>query len=131
VKPTRCDTARHRPGDATTATPGRPGIRQHRPRPAASTVNDGLTPKRRQPVTENSEYAVFARRVLRAYSRRVAVGDVESLTDLISLADDIDEAIGQAMHGLRDAGYSWAEISSRLGTTRQQRWGRPGTTSQQ
>jgi hypothetical protein len=117
-----------------TASSPQPSSQLASPCPSANSVNDGLTPKRRQPVTENSEYAAFARRVLRAYSRRVAVGDVESLTDLISLVDDINDAIGQAVRGLRDAGYSWAEIGSRLGITRQaaqQRWGRPGTTSQQ
>jgi hypothetical protein len=110
-----------------TARPGQPSPRHALPRPAANTVNDDLTPKRRRPVTENSEYAAFARRILRAYSRRVAVGDVEFLAHMISLADDINDAIAQAVSGLRDAGYSWAEIGSRLGITRQaaqQRWGR-------
>jgi len=92
-------------------------------------VNHSLTPKRRRPVTENSDYAAFARRVLRAYSRRVADGDVESLAHMASLADDINDAIALAVHGLRDTGYSWAEIGSRLGITRQatqQRWGSTG-----
>jgi ECF sigma factor len=91
-----------------------------------------LTPKRRRPVTENSEYAAFARRILRAYSRRVATGDVESLAQMISLSDEIDEAIQQAVDGLRVAGYSWAEIGSRLGITRQaaqQRWAARTRTS--
>jgi len=35
---------------------------------------------------------------------------------MIGLADDINDAIAQAVHGLRAAGYSWAEIGSRLGT---------------
>jgi hypothetical protein len=93
-----------------------------------------LTPKRRRPVTENPEYAAFARRILRAYSRRIATGDVESLAHMIGLADDINDAIAKAVTGLRDAGYSWAEIGSRLGVTRQaaqQRWGRTSTTGQQ
>ena len=117
-----------------TASTSRPSSSPALPRPAANSVNGSLTPKRRRPVTENSEYAAFARRVLRAYSRRVAVGDVESLAHMISLADVINNAIAQAVHGLRDAGYSWAEIGSRLGVTRQaaqQRWGRPSTTNQQ
>lgn len=45
---------------------------------------------------------------------------------MIGLADEIDAAIGEAVKGLRACGYSWAEISSRLGITRQavqQRWG--------
>jgi hypothetical protein len=90
-----------------------------------------LTSKRRRPATENSDYAAFARRVLRAFSRRVADGDVESLVHMISLADELNDAIVQAVSGLRDAGYSWAEIGSRLGITRQaahQRWGHPGST---
>jgi hypothetical protein len=84
--------------------------------------------KRRGPVTQNSDYAKFARRILRAYCRRIATGDIESLTHLISLADDINGAIQQAVNGIRAAGYSWAEIGGRLAITRQaaqQRWRRP------
>ena len=117
-----------------TASTTRPCHHPASARAREDAVNDGLTPKLRRPVTENSEYAAFARRVLRAYSRRVAVGDVEALTGLISLADDINEAIDHAVHGLREAGYSWADIGSWLGISRQaaqQRWGRPGNTSQQ
>jgi hypothetical protein len=109
-----------------TAGSGQPTLGQAVPRPVENTVNDALTPKRRCPVTENSEYAAFARRILRAYSRRIANGDVESLTHLINLADDIDVAIQQAVNGLRATGYSWTEIGARLGITRQaaqQRWG--------
>ena len=90
------------------------------------TVKTPLTPKRAGRVRENDEYAAFARRVLRAYARRIADGDVEALTLMTDLADEIDSAIGQAVTGLRGFGYSWAEIGSRLGITRQaaqQRWG--------
>lgn len=110
-----------------TASNGQPSHPQACPRPAENTLNDALTPKRRRLVTENAEYAKFARRILRLYSSRIATGDVESLTHLINLADDINDAIQQAVNGLRAAGYSWAEIGSRLGITRQaaqQRWGR-------
>ena len=91
------------------------------------TVKTTLTPKRAGRVRENDEYAAFARRVLRAYARRVADGDVEALTLMTDLAAEIDTAISQAVAGLRAFGYSWAEIGSRLGVTRQaaqQRWGR-------
>jgi hypothetical protein len=102
--------------------------------PAASpasrnTVKNRLTPNRRRRLVENDEYAAFARRVLRAYARRVADGDVEALTTMTGLADEIDTAIAQAVQGLRSFGYSWAEIGTRLGVTRQaaqQRWGRLG-----
>ena len=101
----------------------------HRPALAGpDTVKNPLTPNRAAArCVENDEYAAFARRVLRAYARRVADGDVEALTLMTDLADEIDTAISQAVTGLRDFGYSWAEIGSRLGVTRQaaqQRWGR-------
>jgi hypothetical protein len=92
------------------------------------TVKNPLTPNRAGRAVENDEYAAFARRVLRAYARRVADGDVEALTLMLGLSAEIDTAIGQAVTGLRAFGYSWAEIGSRLGITRQaaqQRWGRP------
>jgi hypothetical protein len=91
-----------------------------------NTVKNRLTPKRGRRLVENDDYAAFTRRVLRAYARRVADGDVEALTAMLGLAADIDTAIGQAVTGLRAFGYSWAEIGTRLGITRQaaqQRWG--------
>lgn len=84
-----------------------------------------LSPKRRRRSVENDEYGEFIRRILRAYSRRVADGDVEALSLMTGLADELDEAIAQAVKGLRVQGYSWTEIEDRLGITRQaarQRW---------
>jgi hypothetical protein len=105
-------------GHATTSHPGRPG------RP--DLVKKSLTSDRAGRLVENDEYAAFARRVLMAYARRVADGDVEALTLMLGLSAEIDTAISQAVTGLREFGYSWAEIGSRLGITRQaahQRWG--------
>ena len=107
--------------------PGRPGG-QHTARSHGSknTVNRRLTPKAARPVAENDEYAAFARRILRAYARRIATGDIESLTLMTHLADEVDTAIGEAVTGLRGFGYSWADIGAGLGITRQaaqQRWG--------
>jgi len=90
-------------------------------------VNPSLTLKRRRVVVENDEYAAFVRRVIRAYSRRVAAGDVDAIADMIQTAADLDAAIHQAVLGLRRTGYSWAEIGMRLAVSRQaaqQRWGR-------
>jgi len=92
----------------------------------ANTVKRPLTPKRRRDVVENDEYAAFARRIVRAYARRVATGDIEALADMTTLAADIEAAIRVAVIGLRNFGYSWADIAARLGVTRQaaqQRWG--------
>ena len=48
---------------------------------------------------------------------------------MTGLADELDTAIAEAVNGLRKLGYSWAEIGSRLGISRQaaqQRWGTCG-----
>ncbi len=89
-------------------------------------VNPALTPDRARRPVDNDEYASFARRVLRAYARRVATGDIDALTAMTDLSEEIDTAISQAVIGLRGFGYSWADIGTRLGITRQaaqQRWG--------
>jgi hypothetical protein len=78
------------------------------------------------PVVENDAYSAFLRRAIRAAGRRVGGGDVDGLADLLSLAGELDRAIDSAVRGLRDTGYSWGEIASRLGVSRQaaqQRWG--------
>jgi hypothetical protein len=85
-----------------------------------------LTPKRPRWQVENDEYSAFVRRILRAYACRVGGGDVEGLVLMANLADEIDAAIAESVKGLRSCGYSWADIGSRLGITReaaQQRWG--------
>jgi hypothetical protein len=97
--------------------------------PGPDTVKNPLTPRRRRRrLIENDEYARFVARILRAYARRVGSGDVEALIQMTDLAVTFDrEVVSQAVTGLRAYGYSWAEIGSRLGITRQaaqQRWGR-------
>jgi len=78
-----------------------------------------LTRKRAKRVVENAEYASFARRILRAYARRVAAGDVEALRSLVLLPSDVDAITRTAVRGLREFGYSWSEIADRLGVSRQ------------
>jgi len=94
--------------------------------PGRCPVKKPLTPKRPYRVVENPEYAAFLRRVIRAYSRRVAAGDIEAITTMAALAGQLEDATRQAVTGLRQLGYSWADIALRLGITRQgaqQRWG--------
>jgi hypothetical protein len=95
------------------------------------TVNPTLTPNRpnhvrparatrgRRNVVENDDYAAFTRRIIAAHGRRIAGGDIEGLATLAGLADDINAALHHAVTGLRAAGFSWADIATRLGTTRQ------------
>ena len=99
-----------------------------RPAERPSSVKKPLTPKRPYRVVENDEYAAFLRRVIHAYSRRVAAGDIEAIAAMNRLAIDLEKATRQAITGLRGFGYSWADIAMRLGITRQgaqQRWGEP------
>lgn len=78
-----------------------------------------------RPTVENPEYAAFLRRVLAAFGRRIADGDIGALPHLAALATELDQVLTNAVTGLRAYGYSWADIATRLGTTRQnahQRW---------
>jgi hypothetical protein len=82
--------------------------------------------KRRRSEVENDDFARFAVRIIRAHGRRIADGDVEGLVELLALAKELDAATQVAVDGLRARGFSWGEIASRLGTSRQavqQRWG--------
>jgi hypothetical protein len=78
-----------------------------------------LTRKRRPKFVENDEYAAFLRRVIRAFGRRIAAGDIDALADAAFLADQLDTVIKSAVTGLRSRGYSWADIGRQLGVTRQ------------
>jgi hypothetical protein len=94
-----------------------------------NTVNPALTRRKRaKRVVENNEYASFARRVLKGYARRVAAGDLEALRELTVFVADVDDATRVAVAGLRRFGYSWFDIASQLGISKQaaqQRWGTP------
>lgn len=79
-------------------------------------------------MVENPEYAAFVRRIIRAYAQRVANGDVEAIPDMLALEQELSTAIAHAVHGLREFGYSWADIATRAGMSRQavhKRWGKP------
>jgi hypothetical protein len=93
-----------------------------------NTVKPRLIRKRGKRTVENPQFAAFTRRILRAYARRVAAGDVEALRYLVLLPADVDAALREAVTGLRTFGYSWAEIADRLGVSKQavqMRYGSP------
>jgi hypothetical protein len=96
---------------------------------SAPSVNRTLTPTRRRWVVENDEYAAFTRRILAAHGRRIAGGDIEGLASLATLAEDVDTAMRTAVEGLRAAGFSWADVGSRLGMSRQAAHQRFGATA--
>jgi hypothetical protein len=77
-----------------------------------------------------SDYLGFLHRVLRAYSGRVLEGDVDDLTQLITLRSEVDRLIADTVATLRrhPYGLTWTQIAAATGTTRQaaqQRDGRP------
>jgi hypothetical protein len=85
-----------------------------------------LTRKRRRRHVENDEYADFLRRALHGYTRRLARGDIDALASFNALVAEAGEQLGETVFFLRVCGYSWTDIGTRLGTTRQaaqQRWG--------
>jgi hypothetical protein len=98
-----------------------------------NTVKPALTPKprkRSRRAVENREFDALARRILRAYARRVANGDVEALASLAALSSEVDAVTRLAVAGLRKSpySYSWSEIADRLGVSKQaaqQRYGDP------
>jgi hypothetical protein len=90
-----------------------------------NTVKPALTPKprtkRSRREVENSEFDAFVRRILRAYARRVASGDIEALRSLAMLSSEVDAMTRLAVAGLKNGPYkySWSEIADRLGVSRQ------------
>src|SRR5947207_3400736 len=92
-----------------------------------NTVKPGLTrrparrAKRAKRAVENDQFDAFARRILAAYARRVANGDIEALRSLAALSSEVDAVTRLAVAGLRKSPYrySWQEIADRLGVSRQ------------
>jgi hypothetical protein len=90
-----------------------------------NTVRSTLTPKprskRAKRQVETSEFDAFVRRILAAYARRVAAGDIEALRSLAQLSSEVDAVTRLAVAGLRKPpySYSWSEIADRLGVTKQ------------
>ena len=83
---------------------------------ATRITTDEARPRVRETATE---FAGFARRVIRAHGRRVAAGDVAALGSLADLSRELDAAMADAVTRLRaDHGYSWADIGRELGVTR-------------
>ena len=75
--------------------------------------------RRRQRYVENTDFLKAVARLLRRAGERMADGDVEELRDMFALRDLVDEAIVQAVAGLRESGVTWQQIGEAAGTTRQ------------
>lgn len=76
--------------------------------------------------TETPDYAKMLGRMIRAHARRVADGDEVDLADMLQLREVFDDAIRDAVWGMRDDGIAWSYIALGAGVSRQaaqQRWG--------
>lgn len=78
-------------------------------------------PSHTEPVTDNSPYSAFVRRILKAYRRRVIeCGDPEDLKALAALSAEVERTLGDAVSLMRaDFGYSWTDVGRALGISRQ------------
>jgi hypothetical protein len=77
--------------------------------------------KRPKRFVETTEYASFARRIIRAYAKRVADADEVDLAQMRAVRDEMDAAIGEAARALAERN-SWAYVGMGLGMTRQAAW---------
>lgn len=68
---------------------------------------------------ETGSYIAFARRIIRGAGARVAKADDWELGELLSLRDEVEDAISRAVVGLKAQGHSWQYIGDALGITRQ------------
>jgi hypothetical protein len=76
------------------------------------------TRRRRKTVDTNEYLGMLARLIVNGGSR-VAEADPEQLRQLLELRGVLDEAILEAVRGLREAEVTWEDIGAAAGTTRQ------------
>lgn len=79
-----------------------------------------------KPPRDHTAYFGMVRRVVRAAGKRAGRADPDDLAELVALREDLVLAIDMAVAGQRAAGYSWEQIGTALGMTRQsaqERWG--------
>ena len=68
---------------------------------------------------ETGDYLAMCRRVIRAAGERCGEADPFDLGELVTLRDSVEVAIAATVAGLRDNGYSWAEVGDGLGISKQ------------
>lgn len=68
---------------------------------------------------DTSAYLRMTARIVSGAGRRVAESDPEELHELLLLRDAVDQAVLEAVAGLRRSGATWQDIGDSIGTTRQ------------
>lgn len=77
-------------------------------------------------MVENAEFFKMLTRMAKAAGRRVGHGDGEDLLHFLQLQKEIDNAMMEAICGLKRQGHSYGYIARSLGLSRQyvqKRWG--------
>jgi len=75
--------------------------------------------RRRERRYETAEFAAMITRMIRNLGRRVGRSDTAAFGSLWRVRDAADEACATAIDGLRETGFSWAEIGAAAGQTGQ------------
>jgi len=68
---------------------------------------------------DTNAYLRMTARIVSGAGRRVADADPEELAQLLQLRDAVDQAVLQAVSGLRQSGATWQDIGDAIGVTRQ------------
>jgi hypothetical protein len=75
--------------------------------------------RREERVVEAADFGAGTLRMMRTYARRVGASDIEELAALWEIREAADNAMVDVVDGLRAAGFSWAQMASRVGVSRQ------------
>lgn len=78
-----------------------------------------MTSRRRRRYVETTDFLAMIARLLASAGERVAEADPEELAQLLELRRLVDDAILEAVRGLRAGGTTWEDIGAAAGTSRQ------------
>jgi hypothetical protein len=76
-------------------------------------------PAKKKPYTPVDDSLAMLRRCIRSIGKKVGRSDPEHLTKLVQLQYLLEDAVVDAVAGLRGDGFTWESIGKALGTTRQ------------
>lgn len=74
--------------------------------------------RRGKKTIENPDFSSFVVRCIRAQGKRISE-DPANLRQFARILSEVDRALGAAVLGLRQRGYSWAAIANELGVSKQ------------
>jgi hypothetical protein len=97
----------------------------HLDRRAATGDKGALSARRRY--RETAEVVGATRRLMKVIGKRIATEDPDDLRHLVQLEQELRQAWGIAIAGIRASGFTDSEIGEALGTSKQavqQRWPR-------